>query len=132
MSASIQRQFVSFALIGAIGTAGHYLTLITLVEKVKISPVIATTFGFVVGALINYILNYRFTFRSNKPHHEALSKFLTVALLGAGVNTGLMYLLNQWLGLHYFLAQLVATGLVLVLNFLLNRIWTFAESHTPS
>lgn len=132
MSASLQRQFVSFALIGAIGTSGHYMTLISLVELAHISPVIATTCGFVVGALINYILNYRFTFRSNKPHHEALSKFLTVALLGAAVNTGLMYLLNQQLGLHYFLAQLLATGLVLVFNFLLNRIWTFAETHSTS
>lgn len=120
-----RRQFLQFALVGAVGTAGHYLTLILLVEVIGWTPVIATSCGFVVGALINYILNYHFTFRSSQPHHVALSRFLLVALLGALVNTGLMYLLHQQLEMYYLLAQVLATAVVLVLNFVLNRNWTF-------
>jgi len=119
------RQFIFFATIGVIGTAGHYATLIILVEGFSTGPVLASTFGFVVGAFINYILNYRFTFKSNKPHREALSKFLLVAAMGAGINTGLMYLLIHQLMLHYFIAQLIATTIVLLWNFLISKYWTF-------
>ena len=38
-----------------------------------------------------------------------------------------MWLLAAKLGLHYLLAQLVTTGLVLVWTFAGNRFWTFAD-----
>ncbi|VAX13082.1 hypothetical protein MNBD_GAMMA24-2425, partial [hydrothermal vent metagenome] len=37
------RQFILFATIGAVGTGGHFLTLILLVEFVGLSAVWATT-----------------------------------------------------------------------------------------
>jgi len=58
------KQFVLFATIGAVGTGGHFLTLILLVEAAGVSAVWATTAGFIVGALINYFLNYHFTLLS--------------------------------------------------------------------
>lgn len=119
------RQFVFFSAIGAVGTAGHYATLLLLVEGLSQSPILASTLGFIVGALINYILNYRFTFQSDKPHREALTKFLLVAAIGAGINTGLMALFIELLLLHYFIAQLIATAVVLLWNFLISKYWTF-------
>lgn len=119
------RQFVFFTAIGAVGTAGHYATLIFLVEFLSQGPVLASTFGFIVGALINYILNYHFTFQSDKPHREALTKFLLVAAIGAGINTSLMFFLIHQLILHYFIAQLIATAIVLLWNFLISKYWTF-------
>lgn len=122
---ALNRQFIQFAIIGAVGTAGHYLVLILLVELLDWSPVVATSYGFLVGALINYILNYNFTFCSNAPHHIALSKFLLVALFSALVNTGLVYIFHEKLEIYYLLAQVFTTGIVLLLNFTLQRAWTF-------
>ncbi len=121
----VWRQFTAFAIVGAIGTVGHYSTLVTLVELFRANPVFATTVGFTVGAVINYFLNYRLTFRSDKPHREAMTKFLIVALLGAGLNSLLMHAGLQ-AGMYYLVAQLIATGVVLGFNFLLSRLWTFA------
>lgn len=126
------RQFIYFAGIGAIGTAGHYLTLILLVELLSINPGLATTAGFVVGALINYILNYRFTFRSSKRHSEALSKFLLVAAVGAVINYAIMQGGLTYTSLHYLLIQVLATGVVLLWNFIVNKLWTFSESGRAS
>ena len=55
---TILQQLISFAGIGVVGTAGHYVTLVFLVQLMYFPPVIATTIGFVVGAIINYVLNY--------------------------------------------------------------------------
>ena len=121
----LARQFFSFACVGAIGTTAHYVVLIVLVHFAHVMPVIASVCGFVTGALVNYILNYRFTFRANSPHPETAAKFFTVALVGVFLNTMIMAVLTEYLSLHYLLAQVTATGTVLLWNFACNRLWTF-------
>jgi putative flippase GtrA len=121
------QQFIIYTGIGAIGTSGHYVTLILLVQVIHSNPVIATTTGFVIGALINYALNYRLTFNSNKRHREALTKFFSVASLGAVINTAIMTVGINLLALHYLVIQVIATCFVLTLNFTANKYWTFAD-----
>jgi putative flippase GtrA len=121
-------QFLMFAGIGAIGTVGHYTTLIVLVQFWRVDPVFASTFGFVVGAVVNYILNYQFTFQSNKRHREALTKFLIVAIIGAGINGLIMYAGVENTNINYLVIQIFATIIVLIWNFVLNKLWTFVET----
>lgn len=123
----IMKQFTRFAGVGVIGTAAHYLVLVTLVQLGGVDSVWASGFGFVVGALVNYQLNYIYTFRSNKSHREAMLKFFTVATIGLVLNSIVMTALARYLGLHYLFSQAAATGLVLVWNFAGNRLWTFRE-----
>jgi putative flippase GtrA len=118
-----------FAGVGAIGTAAQYSVLIALVRLARTDAVLASTAGFVVGACVNYTLNYLFTFNSSKRHSEALPKFFTVALLGMGINAAIMASLVHQVGMHYLLAQIVATGLVLVWNFAGSKLWVFREKH---
>jgi len=121
------QQFFIFAGIGAIGTVGHYATLILLVQAIHTDPVFATTIGFIIGALINYVLNYRITFNSNKRHRETLTKFFSVASLGAVINGLIMSTGMNMFDVHYLIIQVIATCFVLVLNFTANKYWTFAD-----
>ncbi|MES1999772.1 MAG: GtrA family protein [Pseudomonadota bacterium] len=122
-------QFLLFAGVGAIGTAAQYSVLIALVRLARMDAVLASTAGFVMGACVNYMLNYLFTFNSGKRHAETLPKFFTVALLGMGINAAIMAGLVQEAGMHYLLAQIVATGLVLVWNFAGSKLWVFREKY---
>lgn len=122
------RQFLLFSMIGAVGTGGHFITLILLVEFVSLAAVWATTVGFVVGAVINYFLNYYLTFKSDKAHRDAMLKFFTVALLGAGTNMLIVFVGVDVMMLHYLLVQLVASFIVLMWNFSVNKLWTFADN----
>jgi putative flippase GtrA len=119
------KQFVFYTAVGSIGTCGHYLTLVALVESGLLTAVLASVAGFTVGALINYVLNYWFTFNSNKFHGEAMSKFFTVAILGAIINTTLMHIGVNIIQMYYLVAQIIASGIVLVWNFTINKVWTF-------
>lgn len=119
------KQFVLYAAIGVIGTGGHFLTLILLVEYVQLSATWATTAGFIVGAGINYFLNYHYTFSSDKDHSEALFKFFIVAIFGAGINVFIVYVGVNVLVFHYLLAQIVASSIVLLWTFSVNKKWTF-------
>lgn len=121
----IIKQFFSFAAVGLFGTAAHYSALIALVQLAHADPVLSSAIGFVVGALVNYGLNYRLTFRSNKLHRDSMPKFFLVALFGLGFNTAIMHLVTDLWKLHYLVGQVMATGGVLLWNFSVNRCWTF-------
>ena len=127
MTSLVLARFARFSAVGAIGTAAHYATLVLLVRRFHVDPVGGSAVGFVVGALVNYALNYRFTFGSNKRHTEAMTKFFTVALVGLGVNALTMAAMVKLFGLYYLLAQILATAAVLLWNFAANHSWTFRE-----
>ncbi|MCB1943480.1 MAG: GtrA family protein [Candidatus Accumulibacter sp.] len=121
------KQFIAFAVVGLFGTAAHFLVLHVLVSRFGVSPVAGSSAGFVAGALVNYGLNYRLTFRSQKRHRDALPRFLAVAGGGWLLNGLLLAVVLSWANIHYLLAQVVVTGAVLLWNFLANRYWTFRE-----
>ncbi|MBK8165342.1 MAG: GtrA family protein [bacterium] len=121
------RQFLAYLGVGLVGTGGHYLTLVALVRWARLDPVVATTCGFAVGAIINYFANYHLTFRSRQGHAGTMARFFVIALAGMGVNAGVMAVCHRGLGLHYLLSQVAATGTVVVLTYLGNRFWTFRE-----
>ena len=117
--------FLVYAMVGMTGTGVQYLILVTLVSVGLAGPVFASTTGAIAGAIVNYRLNYRFTFHSNKKHLLVAPRFFLVALLGAGVNWLVMknslYLFN----IHYVSAQCIATATVLIFTFSVNRAWSF-------
>ncbi len=118
-------QFLRYAAAGAAGTAAHYLVLVVLVQAAAVGAVVASTLGAIAGALVNYRLNHRYTFDSDKPHAHALPRFALVALAGIAVNATVLALMLAYVTSHYLLAQLVATAVVLLAGFAINRAWTF-------
>ena len=124
----IIKQFIKFSGVGIVGTVVQYVTLFMLVQLVGVYPVLASTAGFVLGAFVNYYLNYIYTFRSAKSHFDAMPKFFTVATVGLFLNAMIMEFFISFFGLPYIIAQLIATALVLLWNFAANRMWTFMES----
>lgn len=117
-------RFARFVAVGGVATAIQYAILIILVRGFRLAPTPASSIGFVLSAAVNYLLNYRFTFQSSRPHGPAAVKFALLAGAGLLINAGIMHLMIG-AGLHYLLAQLCATGVVLFWNFIGNTLWTF-------
>jgi putative flippase GtrA len=123
---STGEQVVRFAAGGAVGTAFHYATLVAWVEMVGRGVVSGTLLGFCVGALVNYVIARRFVFETSRSHSSALPRFAAVAGTGAAINTVLVAAIFG-IGVHYLVAQVIATVAVLAWNFFLNKHWTFTE-----
>jgi putative flippase GtrA len=119
------QQMMRYAGVGGVSAIFHYGTLIAAVELGGSAPVSAAVLASSVGAVVNYLLNYHFTFGSRREHRISVIRFSVVALLGTGLNAALMALGVEVLGLHYLLVQIGATVVVFFSNFLLNRAWTF-------
>jgi len=125
MATSFFPKFARYGSAGAIGTAAHFAILAALVQLGGASPVSASTAGAIVGAIINYALNYRFTFSSRRAHHVALPRFFAIAAAGVVLNAAVLSATLALVRPHYLVAQVVATGVVLIAGFLANRKWTF-------
>lgn len=120
----LAQQFLRFAAVGAGATCVHYAILIAMVELAHRPLVLATSLGFCGGAVVSYTLNRRLTF-SHQPHFGlGLLKFVAVGLVGLGLNAAIVVGLTN-LGLPYMIAQMAATGLVLIWNFTLSRLLIF-------
>lgn len=125
MLAALSDQFLRYALVGIAAAVGHYGTLIGLVETGAAGAVAASLAGFVVGGVISYVLNRRFTFESDRSHGGAVPRFAVIAVAAFLMTGALMWAFTAFTPLHYLLAQLVTTGIVLVWTFFANRFWTF-------
>lgn len=124
MNHALVRQVARFAVVGVIATAVHYGVLIALVEFGHAKPVLATTIGYCVGIVVSYALNRRFTFASDAPVASSFAKFALLYGIGMVLNGAIVGGLIG-AGAHYLVAQVTATAIVLVWNFLGARYVAF-------
>ena len=124
---SVRIQFFKFLLVGGSCTALQYLCLWLLVHFAGFDATLASSIGFVLSAGLNFHLNHRITFGSGAPYAKAAASFALVAGIGLALNAALMEGLTDGLSLHYLLAQLLTTAIVLCWNFGANKWWTYGR-----
>ena len=124
---STQSEIVKFTIVGGISTGFHYLVLLIAVEVLSLTPVTATMIGYCAGAVVNYILNPRYTFRSAAKHRSAIPKFIIMASCGFVINVTCMYLFESILSIFYMVSQIIATACVFIWNFTVSKLWAFAN-----
>lgn len=118
------RPFLRYLAVGAVATAAHYLLLAWLVERAGWPAPLAAAAGAVLGAQLAFVGNRRFTFGHAGPWRPAWLRFQITALLGAATSATVVALGTR-AGLHYLLAQMAATGVAMVLTYVVNKRWSF-------
>lgn len=124
MSPATAWQLLRYASVGGLATAAHWALLAVLVEGAGMAPWVASGCGAVLGAQVAFFGNRCYTFGHAGPLWPAWWRFMGTAALGGGVGMAVVAA-GVALGLHYLLAQAVATALGLLLTYTVNRVWTF-------
>lgn len=119
-------QLLRFTGIGGFCTVVQYIIMWLLTELLSIPPVTSSTVGYILSAILNFQLNKKHTFKSNKNNYEAIPRFIIVVLIGVFINGLSLEILIRTLNTHYLIAQIGATLITLIWNFFANRIWTFS------
>src|ERR1700709_2304420 len=104
---SLPRQFLRFAAVGACGTLVQYATIEVGTEWLGMQAIWASSAGYLLGSVVNYVLNYFFTFESGKSHKEAAIKYFSLLGVGFCINGGLIKLLVNHLGWNVWIAQIL-------------------------
>ncbi len=119
--------FRRFLLVGGTCTTFQYLLLALLVDGLGTWPVLATAVSYACAVVLNYELSRRFTFFGRDAALGSFLRFVTVSVIGLTLNT-LIFATALRLGApHYLVAQVIATGTVMLVNFTLYRLWAFRE-----
>ena len=116
-----------YLIAGGSAASLQLLLVIGLVEVFDAVPLIATSVGFVVGGLINYVLQYYWTFEADGPHHLMLTRYALVTAGTLLINDAVFWLLTEKLGVFYIFAQVSAIGLMVIVNYLINKHYTFVS-----
>lgn len=118
-------RFVAYACVGAAGTAVQYVVLAALVSTHALDAVAASAIGAAAGAVVNYWLNHRFTFRSDNAHRVAAPRFFVVAAAGIALTGVLMAIFTHGFRMPWLAAQCVTTACLLALTYTINSAWAF-------
>jgi putative flippase GtrA len=120
-------QLAKFAAVGATGYVVNLAVYTALLRGADWHYVYAATVSFLVAVSNNYLWNRIWTFRDQRGHvgFQGL-RFFTVAVVAYGANLGILSALIA-LGMNKVAAQAIAIVLVTPLNFVGNKLWSFAR-----
>jgi len=114
---------------GVVGATGYLVNLgvYVLLRRAGVHYIPAAIGSFAVAVSNNYAWNRVWTFRRQRGHmaYQGL-RFLVVSLVTLGANVAILYALVH-AGLGKLPAQAIAIVLVMPLNFLGNKLWSFGR-----
>jgi len=114
-----------FGVVGVLTAVLHYGLLYGGVEALQLNATLASSLGFVVAVIFNYMMHYSWTFGEPAPHGRTLRRYLVMITCGFLINAAVMYAGVHWLVLHYLLTQALALVVVVLWNFVLSNVWVF-------
>lgn len=125
----IAKQFARFFVTGTVNASIDFIVYLGLTRMFSFWQnhlAAATGIAFIVANTNSYFMNRYWTFQSRaKGHKVEYTKFLTVSLIGLGINVVTFSWLVHWFGLHDVAAKIMVAAVVLVWNFSANKFWTF-------
>jgi putative flippase GtrA len=119
------RKLAGYVAAGLAATATHYVVMVLLVSQAQLPEVVASSIGFIAGAFVKYPLNYWAVFASEQAHSVAIPRFILSLAIGFTLNAAVFAILLRLLDVHYMVSQVLTTGTVLFVNYLLARYWIF-------
>jgi putative flippase GtrA len=125
------RQFVKFGIVGASGFAVN-MVVFTIIQHLTPPELRAARFpllssiAFLTGGVTNYFLNRIWTFRSSGHALKQGLQFITVSVVALVVGLAIARLSAPLVGTGHR-AQLVVTFSGMLVNFFINKYWTFRE-----
>jgi len=119
-------KFIKFGVVGFSGLLIDFGITYLLKEVFKIQKFLANAIGFLTAASSNYVLNRIWTFQSTNPDVAVeFGKFFFVSVVGLGINSLVLWVLNAKFKLNFYFAKLLAIIVTTFWNFIANYLYTF-------
>ena len=120
-------KFLKFGAVGFSGVLVNFGVTWFFKEVCKFNKYLSNILGFIAAATTNYMLNRWWTFQSTNPQVGAeYAKYFLISVVGLGIDTLTVYLLNGKLKWNFYLSKVFAVGAAMVWNFFGNLLFTFA------
>ena len=119
-------KLLKFGIVGCSGMIIDFGTTYLCKEILKINKFLSNGIGFVLAATSNYFLNRNWTFNSQTEDiGTQYLQFMIVSTIGLGINSLVLYLLNEKLKWNFYFSKLIAIAITTIWNFFANLLFTF-------
>ncbi|MHC6180551.1 GtrA family protein [Clostridium sp. JNZ X4-2] len=120
-----RKQFIKYVISGTLNTA---ITLIVynILIKVDINYIASNVTAYSLGIINGFICNKLWVFKSNGNISTLFVKFIIVNSISLIFSTIILIFLVNTLHFNKILSQLMSTAITGVLNYVLNKLWTFS------
>ena len=111
----------------ALGVMNTLISLIViyLLMKFGVNYRLSNLIGYIAGLINSFIFNKIWVFKTRKNLFKEIFNFSVVFGLCYSVQYLILLLMVEEYSLNKYFSQLIAMGFYTVLNFILNRIFTF-------
>jgi putative flippase GtrA len=120
-------RIVRFGMVGAASTLA-YIALALLGEGLGLAVAVASIAAYSLCIPFAYLGHRHLTFGSDRPHREALSRFVALSLLGLGISAAAPWLLCDLLRLPAFVGVFTVAILVPLASFAGQSLFVFPSA----
>lgn len=124
--------FVRYLISGGISFGTNIVILYLLTEYFGVYYLTSVILAFLVAFVVSFFMMKHWTFQdtSKEGVHQQMSIYLSVAVFNMLLNTALVYLFVEYIGVWYIFSQFIASLLIAVSSFFIYKYLIFVK--TPS
>jgi len=126
MTMELLQKIIRYLVAGGLALLVHLAVLTGLVEWLLVDELLATSVGFLCAVPVNFHLQRTFVFKSNGSYATEFRRYVLVTISTFLLNGVVFAILHSGVGIQYIPAQLCATVVILVANFIINYFFTFS------
>jgi putative flippase GtrA len=121
------REMARIARFGAVGLTSALLYFVTLLslESLIHSTLFLTAVCYIASAIANYILQSKLTFEQRWQERRFVPRFIFMHIVCMSFNSFLMWIGHDLMRISLVPAQIMVTGFVAVLSYLMASRWVF-------
>ena len=120
------RRFLLFCLVGGLSFLLSLALMLFWVEVLKISYLVATILTWFCANLFGFMLNKNMTFGTKRElWREELLRYYAVMAGNLTLSVLLMFVMVDLLHIHYLLSSCFLAGLMLLINYVMHKTWSF-------
>lgn len=123
MGTTLFKQIFRFLIVGGLAFIVDYSVLWALAGPLGVNYLAASALSFSVSVIFNYVLSSIWVFDctvSGNKIGEFLA-FVALSVVGLLLNLAIMWIAVDIMGIHYLVAKIVSTGIVMVYNFISRK-----------
>lgn len=121
-------RILRFGMVGLL-SVGIYMLLFSGVVQL-VPPVPASLIAYLLSMLVNFVLQSRFSFRQKALSGTSAVRFVLMHILCMALNSGLLWLMTDQLGLPTMASQAAIVVFIAALSYLISRFWVYPAAES--
>lgn len=120
-------QLFRYTIVGGLAFVVDYGLLFILTEYFHFHYLLSATISFIAGLVVNYMISTRWIFRHSKLENRMMEFVIysLIGVIGLLVNNAMLYLLTDYLHIHYMFSKLITAAVVMGWNFVGRKVILF-------